>query len=349
MIGASESVEYQAKKWDAVLDAYLEIAAKILKAEMRPLSPKAILAEAYRRSLVPTHLHGQTQHKTLQARLSEDIIERREQSLFFRTAPGRFFLRTFITDTSIPNEFRQPFPTRRRIRELVRGPALAVEYDALAKIAQQNIALQPRKIIDLLNSERSAYEDPRRGNQRLVFLRSFVCVCRENEVLSYRVGRYRDDRDSFMFRRSIGFSTFVHREEHTLFSLDDLGIVDSGIKAAQIDLDIPYTPDHDLIDASLGYFVWCTAGGRNSDLLAIIRFECPSWFEPIKRRLALNDPAWLSTKAPINDLDDFDPWSKTVLLTYYKVLAASGGKFGSHSSSIRQTEHRLHQVSNRDG
>src|SRR3954451_24786115 len=99
----------------------------ILRAERRPLSPRAILAAACRSGLVPPHLFGKTQHKTLQARVSEDIIARREHSPFFRTAPGRFFLREFLADTSISEEFRRPVPTRRRIRELIRGPALAIK------------------------------------------------------------------------------------------------------------------------------------------------------------------------------------------------------------------------------
>jgi hypothetical protein len=40
-----------------------------------------------------------------------------------RTAPGRFFLREFLTDVMIPEEHRQPVATRRRFRELMRGPA----------------------------------------------------------------------------------------------------------------------------------------------------------------------------------------------------------------------------------
>jgi HB1, ASXL, restriction endonuclease HTH domain len=84
------------------LDAYLQIAESILKIERRPLSARAILAAAYRHGLVPMHLHGNTQHKTLGARISEDIITLHDDSLFFRTAPGRFFLREFLTDVTDP-------------------------------------------------------------------------------------------------------------------------------------------------------------------------------------------------------------------------------------------------------
>jgi HB1, ASXL, restriction endonuclease HTH domain len=92
------------------LDAYLQIAESILKIERRPLSARAILAAAYRHGLVPTHLHGNTQHKTLGARISEDIITLHDESLFFRTAPGRFFLREFLTDVAL--WFKKSVPAR---------------------------------------------------------------------------------------------------------------------------------------------------------------------------------------------------------------------------------------------
>lgn len=330
------------------MDAYLDIAAKILKAERRPLSPHAILNAAYRLALVPPRLHGKTQHKTLQARISEDIIQRREHSAFFRTSPGRFFLREFLTDDSIPEEFRRPFPARRRLRELVSGPALAIRRDTLRGVAKENTPIKPQKVFDLLNAGRFSYDDPKSKKDDVVFLRSFVCVHRDHSVLTYRIGRYRDDRDSFMSRRSVGFSAFVQIDERTLFNLGDFGIVDSGVRATQIDLDIPQV-SNDRFDARLSYFLWRTGQEGAAELLAVIKFECPRWFEPLKRRLALNDLTWLDLSRPVNDIDDFDPWSKMVLLTHYRTHAAKSNGCVSHHKSAGPTKRRLSEVSNRDG
>lgn len=301
-----------------ILDAYLDIAVNILRSERRPLSPRAILAAAYRSGLVPSHLYGKTQHKTLQARMSEDIIARREHSPFYRTAPGRFFLREFLTDTSLPEDFRRPAPTRRRFRELLRGPALALDLDALKTIAVENASIQPEKIFRLLQSEFYRYEDPRDRNNKSVFLRSFVCVRRENFILTYRLGRYRDDRDSFMSKRSLGFSALVNIDAHTLFNLEDFGIIESGVRATKIDLDVPEIHEENSLASTLVSFIWSRQDSIADDLLAVIRFECPPWFEPTKRRLALNDLAWLDCTNPVNDIDDFDPWSKAVLLACRK-------------------------------
>ncbi len=300
------------------MDTYLDIAVTVLRAARRPLSPRALLAAAYRNNLVPAQLYGKTQHKTLQARLSEDIIARRDHSLFFRTEPGRFFLREFLTDTTIPEEFRLPFPTRRRIRELERGPALAVDCEALKSLAEVNTPISPDKVFDLLKADRFRYEDPKSKHETSVFVRSFVCVHRKEEILTYRLGRYRDNRDTFLLKRSLGFSTLVDIDTHTLFNQGDFGIVEAGVRATKIDLDIPDAVADGGIEGAVKFFIWSRQASEISDLLAVIHIECPAWFEPVKRRLALNDVKWLDFRAPVNSIDDFDPWSKTVLSADYR-------------------------------
>jgi hypothetical protein len=79
--------------------------------------------------------------------------------------------------------------------------------------------------------------------------------------------------------------------------------------------------------ASLGYFLWVSDGSTaTTDLLAVISFQCPDWFEPVKRRLALNDLTWLDLTKGITNIEDFDPWSKVILLTSYFNQAIAGTK-----------------------
>lgn len=299
-----------------LVDAYLDIARTVLRSERRPLTPRAILSIAYQSGIVSHHLHGRTQHKTLGARLSEDLVKRNERSLFFRPAPGKFFLREFLTDASLPEEYRRPIPTRRRFRELVLGPALTLNEKALARFRRDD-PIDPAAILKLLQSEDCRYEDPRHRSKDSVLFRAFVCVQRDAQVLSYRLGRYREERDAFIHKRCIGFSSLVHDFEHTLFNTDDFGIVDAGIHATKVDLDIPDISDEreDIIHRGrLSHFIWTSTSG-SGDLLAVISYECPTWFEPTKRRLALNDLRWIDGLSSVNNTDDFDPWSQRVLLS----------------------------------
>lgn len=295
--------------------------------ERRPLSSRAIIGAAYRRDLIPSHLHGQTQHKTLGARISEDILALREQSLFFRAAPGRYFLRAFLADSTIPEEHRQPVATRRRIRDLIQGPALAVDSRELEKVASTDGTILPETILDLLRKEKYFYDDPKNRQTASVFLWSFVSVLKQNRVLSYRAGRYREARDTFLQRRCIGFSTLVQRERRTLFTLDDFGIVESGVFATRLDLDIPEVSasnEATRVVAALESFIWIAQDGSPGDLLAVVSFNCPRWFEPERRRLAINDLGWLDIGTPVNNIEDFDPWSRSVLAKRFWKSDTSG-------------------------
>ena len=64
------------------------------------------------------------------------------------------------------------------------------------------------------------------------------------------------------------------------------------------------------------YFLVSHTSEFNDDVLAVIDYKCPAWFEPMRRRLAINDLVWLDLTKPVNNIDDFDPWSRSVLLTY---------------------------------
>ena len=274
------------------------------------------MAEAHRAGIVPINLYGKAQHKTLHARISEDIIRNHRESRFFRTEPGRFFLSEFLKDASVPDEYKQEFPARRRIRELARGPALAISQDDIRASSDDNKLIQTAKVLRLLKKQRLTYRDPKSDAESL-FIRSFVCVCKDSNVLSYRLGRYRDDRDTFMHKRSIGFSTFVNINEHTLFNVDDLGIVEAGVRATKIDLDIPSPPPEfaEAEKADLRTFFWINQPPNARALVAMVVYICPTWFEPVKRRLALNDLRWIDPETGVNNIDDFDPWSKVILQT----------------------------------
>lgn len=141
-----------------------------------------------------------------------------------------------------------------------------------------------------------------------------MLVIRNHHVLSYRQGHYREDRDTFMHRRSIGFYTPVIDADLGLFERDDHGIVSSGVRALAMDLDVR---DHQMWPlmndfSELRTFLYPKEGNGN-DLLALISFSCPDWFDPTTKRLAINDLEWLDLRSPPNHCEDFDPWSQSIL------------------------------------
>ena len=301
------------------MSSYLRIAEEILSAAKRPLSARAILRIGYLQGLVPRHLYGRTQHKTLQARLSEDILHRRDQSAFFRTRPGQFFLRRFLTDPSVPVEYRTPMVARRRTRELLGHSALAMQADNLASIVRPGRKISPSVLTEAFENGQFEYVDPRRSADDKVLVWSLATVVRDSYVLSYRIGRYRDDRDQFASRKSIFFSTLVTEDDRTLFDIDGLGISSSALMAAAVDLDISpmlCSPEHDEFNHSLKFFLLADGRAVNDALLAVVEIVAPDWFEPTSRKLSLNHLQWIDTSIPQNNIEDFDPWSQKILELY---------------------------------
>ena len=64
--------------------------------------------------------------------------------------------------------------------------------------------------------------------------------------------------------------------------------------------------------ARLDSFVCTQEDQGTRNLLAVVYFDC-HWFEPLTRRLAINDLKWHDLSVPLNHLEDFDPWSQLVL------------------------------------
>jgi hypothetical protein len=308
------------------MDTYLEIAEKVLRQVRRPLSALQILRSAYELGFAPPHLKGRTQQKTMGARLSEDILHHREGSRFYRTAPGRFLLRELADAPDIPEELRQPIVARRRRRDLVQKRSLAFDWQALVEATGPEIVIDYNVVLDLISDgdfhyTSSAGDRPAED----VVVWAFVVVMKPGHVLSYRQGHYREDRDAFVQRRTIGFYTPVIDRDLSLFDRADHGIVSSGIKALATDLDLQDRSVWSaLVDNSeLRVFV-CPEAEQVRDLLAVVAFACPDWLDPTSKRLAINDLEWLDVRSPPNHREDFDPWSQAILFDARETSIGSG-------------------------
>ncbi|WP_157403896.1 winged helix-turn-helix domain-containing protein [Paracoccus sp. N5] len=316
------------------MSSYLDVAQQVLLEARMPLTAKSILRLAFQRGLVPYHLHGKTQHKTLQARLSTDILHHREQSLFYRTEPGKFFLRSFMTDATIPGKYRREMIARRRTRDLLRGPALAIEKSYLC---DQSIGREshPSALLSRIRANGwYQYVEPKNVPDGFALLWSIAAVRRGNLVLTYRTGRYRDNRDSFSQKRSICFASLVKEEDGSLFDQLGFGVIDAALTAAAVDLNVPIDrhQDHQGMAESFSHRLWCVSlhGADRSEVLAYIDITAPEWFEPAQTRLSINDLVWMDISKK-NDLNDFDPWSRSLVENF--------GSRGWHDAEARSQIH----------
>lgn len=296
------------------MSSYLEIAEIVLARRRRPMGPHAILREAYLLDLMPPHLHGETQHKTLQARLSEDILHGKDRSRFVRTEPGKFFLRSLLADETIPEEFRKTIKARRRKRELTPDPVLCIDRDSLHKLENSDGRAKWAVLERLRQTGEVSYFEFKDRPSGHVPIWCFVMLVREECVLSYRVGKYRSQDEDLTSKRTVGFSTLVTEDQQTLFNHQDLGIVEAGVTALTIDLDFPM--DVSVLEAETSDATSVVEVPTDNEVeaaLIVVETGCPSWFEPTARRLSMNDMKWIPFRVPPNHLDDFDPWTQAVV------------------------------------
>ena len=296
------------------MSLYLDIAEKVLAHSRRPMGPHAILREAFILELMPPHLHGATQHKTLQARLSEDILHAKDRSRFVRTEPGKFFLRSLLKDKAIPEEYRKTIRARRRKRELTPDPVLCIAKESLHKLEFWDDQEQLSGFEKLRQTGELSYFEFKDKPDGQVPVWCFTILVREECVLSYRVGKYRVHDEDVASKRTVGFASLITEDQQTLFNHQDLGIIEAGITALALDLDFPM--DLDVLEAETLDTTSVVEVSIDDDIeavLLVIETGCPSWFEPTNRRLSMNDMKWIPFQVPPNHLDDFDPWTQAVV------------------------------------
>ena len=265
--------------------------------------------------VAPPHLRGKTQHKTLGARLSEDILLRRTTSKFYRTAPGRFLLTELLNDSTIPDDLRKPIIARRRKRALPAHHILALDERELSKTRNAD-TISIKEISDLFKNGKFHYSlDIRNRLPSEIFIWSFSIVIRDSKILSYRQGVFREDRDTFHQKRTVGFYSPVMHDDLSLFDQMDNGILYSGVKTLIYDLDLYQAELTDMVARSseLKLFVRPDGDLKSNDLLAIVEFSCPDWLDPTSSRLAINDMEWMDLNNIPNHENDFDPWSWAIL------------------------------------
>lgn len=302
-------------KGEACLDSYLDIAHKVLRASRRPMSARGILDAAHRAQIVPEHLRGNTQHKTLQARLSEDILHHRSSSLFYRTEPGVFFLCELLSDPNTPEKFKEKFPARRRTRDLQNESPLGIDRRFLEKWREHSDWGSLSDFLTAAEKNDAVKYLPASGDSNYASVWTFSLVRRDEDVLSYRIGRYRDDREAFANKRTIGFPGAVTVSDRSLFSQEDYGATENALRVLLLDLDLSSQSFlNETPTEPTPVFVFEAEGQDGvSVVLIVLEWSCPDWFEPTTRRLSLNAPCWLNLSIQPNNIDDFEPWSMSTL------------------------------------
>lgn len=267
---------------------------------------------------MPEHLHGQTQFKTLAARLSTEIRERAEKSPFYRTAANRFFLRELANDRY--SEYIAP----RREKTLHNEHVLTVTDAFLKDNEATGLILDIEQVIEDANRQDAFRYVIRKDAERRYDVKqiiSYALIFRDGKVLTYRRGVFNTAADEIQGMRSIGFGGHVSDEDHTLFDISRHGILENARRELQEELvfdcdEIVRLDDPDNIRLLCGINTYATIEARKHIAVVLVYF-CSQSFSAIKNELSINELRWSDLSNPENDIDSFEPLSNMILSAIY--------------------------------
>lgn len=301
-------------------DAYLNIAERVLLTEQRPLRPREMIQRAYAGELLPWHLYGRRQDKTLHARLSEDIARSPERSRFYRTGPGVFYLNYLRDDPRTPESYREPYRATPRRKELNRDKVLGIKASDLT----DNINVAAVAIKDLLNALRRGLYSYRGFSEfaedaETAVIHSFVVLFKGHRVLSFRCGKFFPKSDPIYGRRSVGIGGAVLPDDLDILYNSMFGIVENGINELGYGVGLPQrlaerARYNNELGPYLAVFAEPSVPKVPRVLHVILGYRCPEEFEPSKAALSVNDLRWIDAHNPGNDLQDYDSTSRFLFL-----------------------------------
>ncbi len=302
----------------ALSNSYLDLARTVLLRERRPLTARKILEEAILAAVVPSHLYGNTPHKTLHARLSEDILRNRQRSAFFRTSAGEFFLRELINDQTLKQEYRQEYRAPRRQIKKREAPVLAFPRDLWLRYFESSTCLELKDFNSIITSFGPNYIPPNELTSEASYLpvHSFLIAHKANSILSYVFGRLNAASDPLEEVRSIGFGGYVHETDQDISYESLWGILESGISTFCHGTGLTYElAEHARYTGALKprYCKLSTDRFGTQALFFIIDFNCPPEFDPSGQNLTIRGLKWINQRSRPNSLSRYDPLSQEML------------------------------------
>lgn len=295
-------------------NAYLDIAEKAIREAGHPLHPKEMLAVAQRMGFIPPHLHGKTQYKTMAARLSTEIRAQATRSPFFRTSANRFFLRELKTEEH--EEYRAP----KREKKLHNEPVLTIRGDFLERKGEFGIVRNIGGLIELASKQgQIEYVVRKSAEQRFDVKQviAYALIYRSGHLLTYRRGAFNSAADELRMKRSIGFGGHVSYDDLSLFDQSSYGILENARRELAEELvfdnyEIENLHRADSFQLLCGINTSETIEAQKHIAVSVVYF-CSNDFTPEKNEMSINDLRWISVDRRENDLDAYEPWSRTIL------------------------------------
>jgi len=339
---------------------YLWVAEEILRKLERPLRAKDLVSYAQQDGLFSEEMYSSTPQKSMQARLSMDILNKGDNSLFVRMGPGLFYLRENLDgEGKRPSKKSDlelldagpivPFHAPRRSPATPREHVLAIPENHVASILDfqgfsEDDGSMLRRLLDGAVQYLPRIDAEKTEKYKQVV--TYVIVSHGTKVLSYRRGVFNRAADFLRGSRCIGFGGHVTLYDKSLFSASDYGISETAVRelAEEITLlERKALPDHsDLEIVGLINDDSTDEGRRHMGI--VMRYEVNDWKHWRDARggeASINQLQWIDiTKEPIN-LIQFEYWSQICLRAMFPVVAIAQPQYRIIRKKLFQKPHIL--------
>ena len=259
------------------------------------------------------HLNGATPNKTIQARVSTDIVANHEDSRFYRFAPSTFALRD-LSQHYAPT-YRRIYVGFDRRRQLDHTPILNVTRSSIPSFLDHGYFSEEHFPLRLLAHLQLFWLDPKlQIDSDLVEVCLFILLTNEGHVLTYEPsdfdlrhstvvdtvsiglnGRFRQDDRNLFDSTHVGFSFAVEREVYTFLSRFSRSLAHQQSRPA-----------------FMGFVRDEFAKERAKSFGVVAQVEIPR-VEVHDHRLGFRNLNWRPMNTIPNDFVRFDSWSQFVL------------------------------------
>lgn len=318
------------RKTDVLEDAtYLWVAETVLRKHGRPLSARELVNYGLEDGLFPNRGLSRTPQKSMQARLSIDILNN-PSTPFVRVSKGRFYLKERLggatSDDLVEGEVLAEYTAVRREAVESHEMVLSISRDRYAEylnfqgvgrfgtpdplgfLGPENTVYQPRVIAETLNDYKQVV--------------TYAVIQNKSKILSFRRGQYNRAASFLRGAFCVGFGGHVTDEDNTLFSFRDQGIRQNAAREIWEELILPRGRPQ--IDPDSFEYL----GVLNDDssdvgvrhLAVVLRYWADDWDEwrGVKRgEASVSKLEWIDTsEEPIN-LSNYEYWSQLVIRQFY--------------------------------
>lgn len=328
---------------------FLRVAEIVLSKSRVPLSAGEIVDRGVEQGLFGDHTMGRTPQKSMQARLSMDILHRKTDSRFVRTGRGRFTLRASlgapVSEPDIaPGEVQSEYVAERRVLNTPREEVLCVPEPAYRDVLTfQGIDTDTPLIMGQLLSEKTTTylgrAEAEVNNDAKQFI-TYVLVQCGQRLLFFKRSYLSRAAEFLRGSKCIGFGGHVSAADLDMLSRADFGLSACGRRELAEELFLPdrtrrkrkvsaeaSLTDKPTIDLFQSVPLECL-GVLNDDssevgrrhVAVVYRAWLPDWNTAKKLQKgdsSIKGLGWIDLSKDKVDITDFEYWSQLCLRRFY--------------------------------